>query len=295
MNILITGGTGFIGKSLIPALMVDETSHLTILTRDKSTQDKASIDWIEDLAELDNGATFDVVINLAGAPIDKRWSVSYKKTIIESRIGITKSLYQLIERLETKPKHVISASAIGFYGAQGHNTVTEISKPHPEFTHDLCREWEEEAQKIETLGPFVSIMRLGVVLGRGGGILKKLSPPFKLGLGGKIGSGQQFLSWVHMDDVVAAILFMMQQNKSGVYNLTAPHPVTNLEWAKALADAVKRPAIFPMPACVVKTLFGEMGERLLLNGQNVIPENLQKAGFTFQYPKIDMALADLIS
>jgi uncharacterized protein (TIGR01777 family) len=293
MNILITGGTGFVGSHLIEYLLV-KGCNITILTRDKGNV-TSGIRAIEDINEISQSERIDVIVNLAGAPISKRWSEKYKQELINSRVNTTKSTVALIKKLKNKPDVLISASAIGYYGSQDDTPLNEEAHPRNEFTHQLCKKWEAEALKAEKLGVRVCITRLGVVLGKNGGALKEMLPPFKIGLGGKIGSGKQYFSWVHIDDVISAFAFLVESKKqSGIYNLTTPNPVTNSEFTKALGKQLKRLTLFPMPAFVVKLLFGEMGETLLLNGQRVVPNKLKEAGFKFKYTKTDEALKDII-
>lgn len=293
MNILITGATGFIGSALIEEF--NKKNHkITILTRNKKYLAKKKLAVFESLDDVSDDSIFHTIINLAGAPISKRWSTSYKNELIESRIKITGSINALVKRLHKKPKTIISASAVGYYGHQGSVIINEESNPHDEFTHKLCRMWEEEALRSKKLGVNVTIIRLGVVLGIDGGILKETVPIFKMGLGGKIGSGKQYISWVHIDDVIAAINFLLQSNtEGGVYNLTAPFPVTNAQWTQLLSRALARPALLPLPGILVKLLFGEMGEALLLRGQKVVPKRLEKAEFKFQYPTLEDAFSHI--
>ena len=293
MNILITGGTGFVGTYLTKYLL-GKNHVVTILTRDKSKV-AASVNAIEDISEIKPSQKIDAIINLAGSSINKRWSESYKQELIDSRVRVTKKVISLIKNLKQKPKVLISASAIGYYGSQDARIIDENSAVTDEFTHHLCQKWENEALKAKELGVRVCITRLGVVLGENGGALKQMLPPFKMGLGGKIGSGQQYFSWVHIDDVISVFDFLINdQKQSGVFNLTSPNPVTNNEFTKALASSLGRPAIFPMPKCAVKLIFGEMGETLLLKGQRVVPSHLEKVGFDFKFPKINQALGEII-
>ena len=293
MNVLITGGTGFIGSYLVEYLL-GKSCNITILTRDKRKV-SSGIRAIEDVNEIKPSEKIDVIVNLAGSPINKRWSDKYKQELVDSRINTTKSVVSLIKKLKKKPEVLISASAIGYYGSQDDSILDEDANPRNEFTHQLCKKWENEALKAEELGVKVYITRLGVVLGKKGGALKQILPPFKIGLGGIIGSGKQYFSWVHIHDVISAFSFLVENKKqSGIYNLTAPYPVTNSIFTKTLGKHLKRLTIFSMQAFVVKILFGEMGKTLLLNGQRVVPQKLEKAGFKFKYPKIDNALKEIL-
>ncbi|MGI9392294.1 MAG: TIGR01777 family oxidoreductase, partial [Parvibaculales bacterium] len=201
----------------------------------------------------------------------------------------------LIKRLKQKPHLLISASAIGYYGAQDTQPLHESSPPNKDFTHSLCADWEQAAKQAEQYGTRLCIARLGVVLGKNGGALQKMLPAFKLGLGGRLGDGKQILSWIHRDDVVRGFQFLLNNQKlSGIFNFCAPHAISNTDFTKSLANALHRPAIFPMPAWLIKLLFGEMGTALLLHGQNATPTALTKAGFTFQHPHIQEALKNII-
>lgn len=295
MQILITGGTGFIGSRLINELQA-EGHELTVLVRDYA---RARLilgtgpELIRSLDEIDQARLFGAIINLAGAGIaDKRWTRARKRLLLSSRLQTTKALVQLCQRLRQPPGLLLSASAVGFYGAHGTQALIETSPVHDEFSHELCKRWEEEARKVESLGMRVCIMRLGVVLGAGGGMLGRLVPIFRLGLGGRIGDGEQMLSWVHRADVIGVMRFLLaSETESGIFNVTAPNAVNNREFTRELAATVKRPALLPMPAPVVQLMFGEMGDRLLLHGQNVKPARLQTMGFEFNYPDLHSALS----
>ncbi|MDP2127973.1 MAG: TIGR01777 family oxidoreductase [Pseudohongiella sp.] len=292
-HVLLTGGTGFIGVPLVAALRL-QGWQVTVLVRDYAVARAklgSGVLLIKSLDEIDSEECVDVIINLAGAGIaDKRWSRDRKKQLLDSRLHSTRALVQLVQRLETRPTKLLSASAIGFYGASDGRALDETSPGGDEFTHELCKRWEQEASKAEALGVSVCIMRLGVVLAAGGGMLGRLMPIFSLGLGGRTGSGQQYLSWIHRDDVLSAIQWLIANDCRGIYNLTAPEAVTNACFSQQLASALRRPAWFHQPAALVQLLFGEMGERLLLNGQNVVPARLQREGFRFSYPALGSAL-----
>ena len=294
MNFLITGGTGFVGTELIPFLL-DQGHRITVLIHHKnSAADRVRI--IKNISEISDQEHFDVIINLAGANISKRWTQKYKKEIIDSRISTTQSIVSLIARMQQKPELLISASAIGYYG-QGVETKTamdEQSRALDGFTHQLCSQWEHEAQKAESYGLRTCITRLGVVLGKKGGALQKMLPAFKFCLGGRIGNGEQFFSWIHINDLISVFdAFIKNKDYKGIYNLTSPQPVTNAEFSTALSHALKRPAILPLPAFLVKLLLGEMGENLLLSSMNILPKRLQESGFIFHYPTIDLALKNI--
>ena len=290
MNILMTGGTGFIGTQLSEYL-INRGFTITVLTRN-SQANKKDIEFVTSLNDIHPEKSFHAVINLAGASISNRWSKSYKTKLINSRVALTKNLVEFISAMKVKPTCLISASAIGYYGSQSSNPLDEASSPNKEFTHELCRAWEEAAQPVKDAGVRLCIMRIGIVLGQGGA-LKKMLPAFRLGLGGPIGSGEQYMSWIQIKDLLRIIEKLVSDDSfEGVYNATAPNPVTNKEFSIALGKALSRPAIFPMPAFMVKLLFGEMGDRLLLKGQNVLPGKLLSEGFDFNFKEINSALAE---
>ena len=295
MKVLITGASGYIGSALIPALK-QKNFQIIALSRDAKKIHDPELQVLEHLEDIPSAYPLDSIVNLAGAPIDKRWSDSYKNVVLRSRIEVTQSLYRLVARLKRKPKTVISASAVGYYGNQGSGVLDENSRSFGGFTHQVCKQWEQQAQKMMELGTSVSIIRLGVVLGKECRILKKLLPVFYMGLGGRIGSGEQYISWVHVDDVVRAMLFLLERKDEGrVYNLTAPGAVTNAQWTRSLSRALHRFAVLPIPKTMVRLVFGQMGESLLLEGQNVFPKNLIEAGFTFTYRRLDAALYHIIN
>ncbi len=295
MEILITGGTGFIGRALIPRLQ-GKGHRVTILTRRPDKINEPNIRALGNPEEIGENDRIDAVINLAGAPIVKRWTNAYKRTLIDSRVGTTEKIITLMARLRRKPAVLISASAIGYYGVHDATPLDETAQPHPEFTHTLCARWETAALRAQNENVRTCIARLGVVLGNNGGALKRMLPAFRLNLGGRLGDGRQMFSWIHIDDVVSAFDFLLRDDRlSGAFNLTAPSPVTNEELTEALGRALHRATWIPMPRLAVKSLFGEMGETLLLKGQNVIPQRLRQAGFEFSYPTLDKALHALLA
>jgi len=298
MNILITGGTGFIGRALAQNL-AKQGYQITVLSRNPDTVEKICGPGIKALASLDKlkpEDTYPVIINLAGAPIfDVRWSDARKQVIRDSRINLAKQLVACMANMIVKPTLLISGSAIGYYGDHGDRVLTEQSATHTDFSGQLCADWEAEAKKAELLGVRVCIIRTGLVLGAGGGLLQRMLLPFRLGLGGRLGNGQQWMSWIHRDDWLAIANSMITDvSMQGAYNATAPNPVTNSAFTQVLAHGLKRPALLPVPACLLKLLLGEMSA-LVLGSQRVLPERLLTEGFKFQYNDLFSALNEVLS
>lgn len=296
-TILITGGTGFIGQKLCHSLNHNDF-QLTVLSRQSPEDVKTLCGRVEPIASLEalrDHPGFDAIINLAGEGIaDRRWSEHRKQQLRDSRIALTRQLVELAETWESPPKVLVSGSAVGFYGDQGQQAVTEQTAPHDEFTHQLCRDWETEARRFEPLGTRVCLSRTGVVVGPAGGFLQRMLPPFRFGLGGRLGAGSQYMPWVHRDDVVNALLWMMNtESASGAYNVVSPSPVSNQDFTRSLGRVLHRPTVLPAPAAALKLALGEMS-RLLLTGQNARPVRLLDAGFKFEYPELEPALRDAI-
>lgn len=296
MNILITGASGFIGSKLVNLLAGEH--QLTILSRHPSTTRQslgANHQYLTSLNDIDDLNHFDAVVNLAGEPIvAKRWSKRQKQVICTSRWNITARLSQLIKQSTNPPKVMVSGSAIGFYGRQGKQPLDETSQPHIEFSHEICSTWEQLAQDAASDKTRVCIIRIGIVLGQGGALAKML-PPFKLGLGGPIGHGRQGMSWIHIDDVTALIDFLLnQENCQGIFNATAPHPVSNGEFAKTLGKVLNRPALLTTPPLALRLAMGEMSE-LLTEGQFVIPKRALEAGYIFKYSELEAALTSIVA
>ncbi len=295
-KILITGGTGFIGRVLLCELL-NMGYQLYVLTRNKAKSvsdfSNNNVILISSLEEIETLCEIDAIINLAGEPIaNKRWTVKQKNILLQSRLKITHQVVELCKRLEVKPKVLISASAIGFYGNCGDNIIDEscelIDENCNSFSRNLCLSWENEALKCSTR---TCIARFGVVLDENQGAFKKMSMPFSLGLGGKIGNGKQYFSWIHIQDAVNALIFLIQNdNLSGVFNITSPRPVTNEEFTKCLSRTLQKPAFFHINSGIIKLLFGQMGEEILLYSQRVLPRNLVKNGFKFKYETIEECL-----
>ena len=247
-----------------------------------------AVPWSAAVGEI---VAADVVINLAGENAGARWTGERKRRILDSRIEATRTLADAIRSSRGKSKTLINASAVGYYGPRGDELLDEKSAPGGGFLAVVVRRWEEEAHRADDAAR-VAILRFGVVLSADGGALKKMLLPFRLGAGGPIGSGQQWMSWVDRDDVLRAIEWAIDRpNVRGVYNITSPVPVTNRDFARALGRALHRPALMPTPAFALRAVFGEMADEMLLNGQRVVPARATAGGFTFAYPTIDSSLA----
>lgn len=297
MKILITGGTGFIGKKLCHFLQ-DKKHELTVLSRKPEKVHSLcgnSVQAISNIDQLKTSDSFDAIINLAGEGIaDARWTESRKQILLDSRINTTKQLVSYIERAKKKPEVLISGSAIGYYGNRGSIKLNEESHPHEEFAHELCEKWEAAALVAEKSGVRVCIIRTGLVIGKDGGFLKRMLLPFKFGLGGPLGDGNQWMSWIHLTDFIAIIDKLLESVVlQGVFNATAPEPVTNTEFTQTLGKVLYRPAFLPVPAFILKILLGEMSE-LLLGSQRVLPVRLNKAGFEFKFKTLEQALKDVL-
>lgn len=299
MNILITGGTGFIGKPLCASL-IKQGHSLTVLSRRSAHVPKlcgATVSAVSTLDSLTADTHFDAIINLAGEGIvDKRWSKQRKQQLLDSRIQTTNQLIDYISRAKQKPFVLINGSAIGFYGDTGDEVLTEnsIASISNDFAHRLCVEWEQTAHKAADDGVRLCLLRTGLVVGKDGGFLQRMLTPFKLGLGGRIGHGQQWMSWIHRSDLIGMIEMLLDSSElAGIFNATAPNPVTNNEFSQTLARLLKRPALLPVPAIVLKVAMGEMSS-LLLGGQRVIPKRFLDHGFQFQYGHLESALRETI-
>ncbi len=294
-RILITGGSGFIGSHLIRNWLEDG-HDIQVLSR---RPDEVSRRWDFRITAYDNLAAmtgpFDWLVNLAGEGIaDQRWTTARQQVLRNSRIGVTQSLVAWAEENDQRFEAVLSGSAIGVYGAlsgsMDDQTVSETSSPAgQDFAARLCHDWEYAAQPLGALTDRLIVLRTGVVLGEHAGMLKRLWAPFNLGLGGVIGHGDQYLSWIHIRDYTRAMDCLLHSDVSGPVNMTAPSPVTNRVFTETLAGVLKRPAFLPMPTCAAKLVFGDMSD-LLLKGQRVLPERLQDIGFQYDYSDIHKAL-----
>lgn len=293
MRILLTGGTGFLGSHLCP-LLLKEGHHVTIVTRQPMkvfTRYDGMVRALRRLTDLTVNDQFDAVINLSGEGIaDKPWTHPRKLALYTSRVNFTEELVDWMRRAATPPKVLLSGSATGWYGDQGDTLLDEDSPPHDEFTHHLCRDWEKAALEAEKSGVRVCLLRTGVVLGRNGGLLRRLLPLFGLSLGGRLGDGTQWMSWISLQDWLSAVLFLLKDDRQrGVFNLSAPQPISNADFTEQLADALGRKAFLHVPGSVLRLLMGEMAV-LMLGGQRVLPSRLLEAGFSFRSPSLLRAL-----
>jgi len=297
MRTLVTGATGFIGRKLLEGI-----EEPVVLSRDpKRTQAclarGKAYGWDPTKEEPPREAFdgVDTVIHLAGEPVaEGRWTAAKKQRIMDSRKLGTANLVRAMCNLAQPPRVLVSASAIGLYGSRGDEPLDEMSAPGNDFLADVCREWEAAADPARERGIRVVHPRIGIVLGKGGGALAKMITPFKLGLGGRLASGRQWMSWIHVDDMVGMLLFAAGNDRaSGPMNAVAPTPVTNAEFTKALAKAVHRPAIFPVPAFGLKLLLGGFAD-VLLASQRVLPRAAEKAGFAFRHPSLDETLNSIV-
>ncbi len=297
MHILLTGGTGLIGRHLISRLLV-AGHHISVITRDiaaaRVTSD-SHIDFWPGFSQRDNLNDIDAIINLAGEPIaSKRWTRQQKQRLCESRWQITAQLAALINASAHPPSVLISASATGYYGDTGEQQLTEDAPAHDEFTHQLCARWEALALDAASDHTRVCLLRTGIVLAKQGGALAKMVLPFRLGLGGPMGPGTQYLPWIHLDDTLNAILWLLDNTAlNGPFNLASPHAVRNAQFAATLGQVMHRPAHLRLPAWVLKLIMGE-SSILLLSSQHVIPHRLESSGFSFRWTKLDKALADVV-
>ena len=298
MNILITGGTGFIGKELRETLL-KAGNNLVIITRnpkkyeDESASNQRFISWDDDLvSEMENA---DAVINLAGENLfGQRWNEQVKESIYNSRIDSTRSLVEAMRSAEKKPSVFISASASGIYGDQGDTILTEEFEAANDFLASVCKDWEEESQKAGELGVRVVNPRIGIVLEEGGGALEKMIPPFKFFVGGPIGDGKQYMSWIHRSDLVKALVFPIENEKlDGAYNVCSPNPATMNEVAETLGDVMNRPSFFRVPKFALDIVLGEAAQPIT-GSIRMQPKKLQVIGFEFRFEELEEALADII-
>jgi uncharacterized protein len=301
VKVLVTGASGFIGSALCDTLLV-RGDDVVGLTRDperaRGTNPRVAWHAWEPTLERPPAAAFegvDGVVNLLGERIDQRWTEEAKKRIMESRRTGTHNLVGAIAGLERKPRVLVNQSAIGFYGDRGEAIVDESAESGEGFDAEVVREWEQAAREAEATGVRLVIVRTGHVLDPSGGLLAKLLTPFKLGAGGPLAGGGQYMSWIHIDDEVGLLLWALENERvEGVVNLTAPNPVTNRELSKALGRALKRPASLPVPGFALDLLYGSEFGKVLRGGQRVVPRRALDLGYEFRHPELDAALNDLL-
>ena len=296
MNILITGGTGFIGTALCSKLLNDKKNKLTILSRNPE-KIKIPAKSISSLKLLEKDTSFDIIINLAGEPIaDKRWTEKQKQKIITSRIDTTDKVIEYIKTAKHKPKLLINGSAIGYYGInKTDKDFDENDTGDNSFSSTLCKQWETAALQAKSFGVRTCLLRTGIVLGKNGGALSKILPPFNMGLGGKIGSGEQWMPWIHLEDLVGIILHCIEHDDiNGAINGTSPNPLTNQNFTKILGLVLNRPTFMSIPAAIIKLLMGQMGVELLLSGKKILPVKITDKGYQFQYPELENALQNIL-
>lgn len=308
MRVLITGGTGLIGRALVEAL-IKEGHIVTVLSRRQGAvtglpDGVQVLKW--DGRSTDGWGTvvneIDAIVNLAGESIggssffDMRWTPERKAAILQSRLDAGRAVLDAIQRADSKPSLLIQSSAIGYYGThKDDRIINEAAPAGHDFLADVCRQWEDVTAPVEGMGVRRVILRTGVVLDRSEGVLPRQSLPFKLFAGGPVGSGRQWLSWIHIKDMVAAIQFLLEHDEAaGVFNLSAPGPVTNAAFGNALGRAMGRPSFIPAPGFALQLLFGEAAT-LILDGQRVVPERLQELGFKFEFPEVQGALKEIYS
>lgn len=280
-TIAISGASGFVGQSLVE--FFSNKNYKVVQIKREVLNNSSKLD------ELINSS--DIIINLSGANIINRWSESYKKLLVSSRLETTKKLTESINRVTNKPKLFISTSAVGIYDNK--KTYDENGSFSNDFLSTLCQNWEKEAQKAKNSTTKVAIFRFGIVLGKNGGAFKKMITPFRLGLGGIIGSGKQYFSYIHIEDLVNIYNFVIENEFDGVFNCTAPTPTTNYEFTKTLGKLLKRPTIFPIPEFVLKLIFSE-GAKVLSDGQSAVPKRVLDLKFNFKYKNIEESLKSLV-
>jgi hypothetical protein len=296
VNILVSGSSGLIGQALIPVL-TSGGHRVVCMVRFRPRDGEGLVYWDPAGGEIDAPKLegFDAVVHLAGEPITGRWTAAKKRAIRDSRVKSTRFLCEVLARLSNRPRVLVAASASGYYGDRGDEVLREESEAGSSFLSQVCQEWERATRPAAESGIRVVNLRIGFVLSPAGGGLAKMLPAFKMGAGGRIGSGKQYLSWIAIDDLVQIILFAVANEAlHSPANAVAPNPVTNLVFAKTLGRVLGRPAIFPMPAFAVRLAFGEMGKELLLASTRLEPARLLKAGYQFRFPELEPALRYLL-
>ncbi|HEX8196979.1 MAG TPA: TIGR01777 family oxidoreductase [Pyrinomonadaceae bacterium] len=298
MKILVSGATGLVGRHLVPFLR--ENGHEVFSLVRQAPNNEHEIQWNAEkgieASELKKIENFDAIVHLAGAGIaDERWTKERKRIIRDSRVVGTRVLIDSLQKLENPPRAFVSASAIGYYGDRKDDILNEDSPPGKDFLSVVGVEWEAEANKAADFGARVVRLRIGIVLSTEGGALKEMLTPFKMGVGGAVGKGQQFVSWIHLRDLIGVIQFALEnENLNGAVNATAPNPVRNAEFAEKLGVALHRPSLVPVPAFALRLMFGELADALLLSSARVLPEKLLANNFQFEFERIEDALRDLL-
>ena len=297
MNVTISGASGFIGRRLLKVL--GGAGHsLHVLSRHAGTNLPNGVrlsvwDPMNGTPPRESVDNADVVIHLTGEPVAHRWNAEIKRRIRDSRVAGTRHLVEALAALPRRPAALISASGVGYYGSRGDETLEESSPAGKDFLAEVCVAWEREAQAAETLGMRVAVIRIGMVLDSRGGALQRMLPAFRLGVGGRLGSGRQWVSWIHLNDLVDLFRYVVETPVQGPLNGVAPEPVRNIEFTRQLAMALKRLAIFPVPEFGLRLLFGELAQ-VLLASQRAMPRAAEAAGFRFRFPQLGPALADLL-
>lgn len=287
---MVTGASGLLGSALVPALEADGHEVLRLVRRPPQGAREVAWDPARGTIDANSLAGVEVAVNLSGATIGRRWSVARKAEIRGSRVDSTRLLSRTLATLDPRPSALISAGGVGIYGDRGDEILTEESELGEGFLPEVGKAWEEAADPARAAGIRVVHFRQGVVLTRRGGILERLLTPFRLGVGGRVGSGRQWWSWVALDDLVEAYRFALAGELTGAVNLLSPNPVTNVQFTRALGRALRRPTIFPFPAVAARAVFGEMGEEVLLGSQRALPKRLVDAGFAFRHGELAEAL-----
>src|SRR5687768_11198767 len=297
MKILISGSHGLVGKALIKSLTSDGHEVVRLVRRERAAG-APEIEWHPNEGRIDPHQLegLDIVVHLAGENIaEGRWTADKKRAIRESRVKGTSLLSNALAGLSQPPALFLSASAIGYYGDRGDELLTEKSAPGKGFLSEVCIEWENATKPAVQKGIRTVYTRFGIILDASGGALEKMLTPFRMGIGGRIGNGKQWMSWIALDDVAGAIQFMLRDRfVNGPVNFVAPHPVTNAEFTKTLGSVLSRPTFIPVPAFGVRLAFGEMADALLLSSQRVVPEVLQARGFAFAWPRLELTLKHLL-